>query len=398
VVRDPSQPQETLLLQGFMGASSQPDYTRVYSDLSLSSYVDVANNDIIHIEPLPKEQSPMGGAYIWVKKETDVLPATGTGTLGAKAKFLEGPIATETTSAPKPAPDLPKTIPIVACHPTIVVAACAPSAVLANCPTRIIAQCPPVRTAVACAPSVFELCVTMTGPCVAGTGLACRLPDPTIGQQTQQVPEVQQQFGAAAVVLQPPTGNCPRSSFLSCQPQSATCPTQHCPTERICPDVQVQPTVAAACNATVAASVCQCPSIPLLSCPTNAVACHQAAQPVGGVQAAAAVPALLPSTQNLTECGQPVTTALCHPSALCPTPHHMCPSVAGFQCPSVAGFQCPSVAGFQCPSVAGFHCAPSVNGFECPSVEGFRCPPSQQLICPTPNPLHCPRPTVDIRC
>ncbi len=40
VVSDPAKPQETLLLQGFLGASSQPDHTRVYSDLTLDSCVE----------------------------------------------------------------------------------------------------------------------------------------------------------------------------------------------------------------------------------------------------------------------------------------------------------------------------------------------------------------------
>ena len=55
VVNDPAKPPETLLIQGFLGASSEADHTRVYADVTLDSYVDVANADIIHMEPLPKE-------------------------------------------------------------------------------------------------------------------------------------------------------------------------------------------------------------------------------------------------------------------------------------------------------------------------------------------------------
>ena len=56
VVTDPSQPQETLSLQGFLGGSSEPDHTRVYSDMMLKSYVDIANSDIIHTEPLAERR------------------------------------------------------------------------------------------------------------------------------------------------------------------------------------------------------------------------------------------------------------------------------------------------------------------------------------------------------
>lgn len=103
VVSDPAKPQNTLLLQGFLGASSQPDYTRVYADLSLDSYVDVANADIIHIEPVPPAQSPMGGSYLWVKKDADVFPGTGTSSASAKAKFLTGAITAEAAASVQPA-------------------------------------------------------------------------------------------------------------------------------------------------------------------------------------------------------------------------------------------------------------------------------------------------------
>jgi hypothetical protein len=33
VVNDPAKPQDSLLLQGFLGASSEPEHTRVYADM-----------------------------------------------------------------------------------------------------------------------------------------------------------------------------------------------------------------------------------------------------------------------------------------------------------------------------------------------------------------------------
>ena len=72
VVPDPKNPGESLLLTGFLGASTESKQTRIYWDPSLSSYVDVDNANIIHSEPLPKEQSPLGGSYIWVKRSAEV--------------------------------------------------------------------------------------------------------------------------------------------------------------------------------------------------------------------------------------------------------------------------------------------------------------------------------------
>ena len=92
VVPDPKSPGEALLLTGFLGAAADSKQTRIYWDASLGSYVDVDAADIIHSEPLPKEQSPLGGSYIWVKRSAEVTVAAGGQT--TKGKFFEGPLMT----------------------------------------------------------------------------------------------------------------------------------------------------------------------------------------------------------------------------------------------------------------------------------------------------------------
>jgi len=91
VVPDPKNPGDALLITGFLGASSEPEHTRIYFDASLTRYVDAATSDILHTEPLPKEQSPLGGSYIWLKRDAEVLFGKA-GTDRAKAKFFEGPV------------------------------------------------------------------------------------------------------------------------------------------------------------------------------------------------------------------------------------------------------------------------------------------------------------------
>jgi hypothetical protein len=91
VVPDPTKPGETLLLTGFLGASPEPRHTRIYWDASLSSYADINSTDIIHTEPLPKGQSPLGGAYVWVKRSAEVTIGSA-GSPTAKGKFFEGPL------------------------------------------------------------------------------------------------------------------------------------------------------------------------------------------------------------------------------------------------------------------------------------------------------------------
>jgi hypothetical protein len=90
VVPDPKNPGESLLLTGFLGAATDSKQTRIYWDPSLSSYVDVDTADIIHAEPLPKEQSPLGGSYIWVKRSAEVSVSAGGQT--TKGKFFQGPV------------------------------------------------------------------------------------------------------------------------------------------------------------------------------------------------------------------------------------------------------------------------------------------------------------------
>ncbi len=91
IVGDPAKPADTIWLTGFLGSSSEDGHTRVYSDPSFESYVDVPTDAIIHTEPLPKDQSPLGGSYVWLKKDAEVLHGK-VGTERKKAKFLEGPI------------------------------------------------------------------------------------------------------------------------------------------------------------------------------------------------------------------------------------------------------------------------------------------------------------------
>jgi hypothetical protein len=98
VVPDPKNPGPSLCLQGFLGAAPDPAQTRLYWDASLSSFVDIDNADILHSEPLPKEQSPLGGSYLWVSTSAEVT-ASSAGGASAKGKFFEGPVTSTYGSA-----------------------------------------------------------------------------------------------------------------------------------------------------------------------------------------------------------------------------------------------------------------------------------------------------------
>jgi hypothetical protein len=123
-VPDPKNP-EASLVTGFVGVSSEPGKTRIYWDPSLSSYVDVDTADILHSEPVPKEQSGLGGSYIWLKRSAEVSYGSAGGQT-AKGKFFEGPLMTAygaqfgaaQGTATAAGPNLPISL-ITYCHPTL---------------------------------------------------------------------------------------------------------------------------------------------------------------------------------------------------------------------------------------------------------------------------------------
>jgi hypothetical protein len=92
VVPDPKNPEQLSLVSGFLGASPEPAHTRIYADASLGSYIDVKTADIAHTEPLAKEQSPLGGSYVWLKSQAQVNFGSA-GQASKPGKFLEGPLA-----------------------------------------------------------------------------------------------------------------------------------------------------------------------------------------------------------------------------------------------------------------------------------------------------------------
>lgn len=83
-----------LLLNGYLGGSSEDKHTRLYFDAQLSSYVEIPDDSILHTQDYPAESSPLGGSYVWIKKDA-VLTHGKAGTERAKGKFLEGPIVND---------------------------------------------------------------------------------------------------------------------------------------------------------------------------------------------------------------------------------------------------------------------------------------------------------------
>ena len=80
-------------VEGFVGDSPADGYFRLYADPSLNMHIDIPESDVIHYEKMSSEESPLGGAAIWLNKDA----VFATGDVEAKnrpqQKFLAGDLA-----------------------------------------------------------------------------------------------------------------------------------------------------------------------------------------------------------------------------------------------------------------------------------------------------------------
>jgi hypothetical protein len=95
VVDDPSNPPDAVLLSGYVGDAAEEGRSRIYTDASLSSYVEVSDEDVLHHEPGRGDAVPEGGSLVWVRSDALVTPGPsgGTGSGGATGgDFFTGPV------------------------------------------------------------------------------------------------------------------------------------------------------------------------------------------------------------------------------------------------------------------------------------------------------------------
>jgi len=92
LVPDPSLPPDVMLLSGFSGRSSRPGHWRLYLTPEVTSFIDIPEADIVHSQPLDKNQNPLGGTLVWVRRGAD-LKTTSTASRESQADFLRGTIA-----------------------------------------------------------------------------------------------------------------------------------------------------------------------------------------------------------------------------------------------------------------------------------------------------------------
>jgi hypothetical protein len=303
IVKDPKQPPDTLVLTGYLGTSSEEGHTRLYFDKSLSSYVEIPNDAILHTQDIVADQGGLGGTYVWIKRDAELIYGPA-GSQRPRGKFLEGPImqAHLQGAAVGGAGALPQT---ALCEPTPL---CGHS-VHVPCQTWI---CTPV-----CPP-------TPHAPCQSW--------------------------------ICPPTSHCPPTPHVPCQ--TWICPVTPPPQ---CP-VQTPPLTIHACTAAapcpLPSQAVACPTI--AGCPHPSIACQQA--PAGGVAPFAAAPAqAAPPTWVWCPTHAPL---LCPHTVNIGCPTHapfMCLHTVNIGCPTHAPFFCPRTLA-DCPTQPVLCPLPSLVG------------------------------------
>jgi hypothetical protein len=342
IVKDPKNPPETLMLTGFLGASSEDGHTRLYFDAGLGSYVEIPNDAILHTEPAGDEG--LSASYVWIKRDAVLIygPASSQ---RPKGTFLEGPIMQQHLGAAGPAAAAAQPMPggnprsdFVACS----MFGCPPRSDFRACPHSDFVPCqswicPPTPHA-HCPPTPPMLCMTVH--CTVPP----QCPHPTL-------PPI------CPVLSAPP--HCPHPTLPPICPllSAPPCPLPTRPP--MCPLLSAPP------NCPTAGP---CPSIACQSLACQSAACHpgagggmeaMAAMAPGAHAAASAVCATAIACQTLPQICGIVPPSLTHP---CLTQQPHCVS-AFIPCPS--GLPCPTHH-IPCGTTQHFPCHSAV--FICPTT------------------------------
>ena len=72
LVPDPQNPPKTRLVVGWLAPASEEGQQRIYLDPELSYYFDVPEEAVLLTVDIAPAHSPLGGMYIWLKKDAKI--------------------------------------------------------------------------------------------------------------------------------------------------------------------------------------------------------------------------------------------------------------------------------------------------------------------------------------
>lgn len=250
LVTDPKNPPNTLLLKGFIGASSEEGYIRLYLDSELSDYVEIPEAAVLYSQEIAKDKSPIGGSYVWIQRDASLIHGPVVADR-PKASFLEGRIMT--TQACVAGPLAPQTVTGPRCG--TIIDGCTDAG--PRCPTQVTCPAPcPTKTGATCpAPSC-----TFTGPnCPTAQGNTC--PAPSCTQIGPNCPTAQGNTCPAPTCTQSGP-SCPTRQGVTCPAPTCTQSGPICPSHVTCAGPQCQTVNDPACPfPTEAGKTCVAPCV-----------------------------------------------------------------------------------------------------------------------------------------
>src|SRR5471030_179154 len=70
LIPDPGNHQPTIQLTGWLGKGTKEGFWRLYLTPQLNEYVQFADKDVVHTQPVPEDQSSLGGTMVWLDAGT----------------------------------------------------------------------------------------------------------------------------------------------------------------------------------------------------------------------------------------------------------------------------------------------------------------------------------------
>jgi hypothetical protein len=285
IVKDPKNPPDTVMLSGYLGASSEDGHTRLYFDPSLGSYVEIPDDAILHTEPV--EGDSLGARRVWINRGAEFIYGPA-GSQRPKGTFLDGPIMQAHLGAAAPQPIPPSDF--VPCQSWI----CPPTP---NCPKSDFAPC----QSWICPPSPHCPPVSNLLGCVTIGG--CQLQSAQC-PPTPQCPPVSNPVGCVTIGGCPVQPNAGGAEAAAAPAARAMGTLFHCPSPPIICNAPAHTPILPCISQGCTAGPPLCPKTPVLPCVTQ--------QCTVMPQCVTAPPANCQHT--------PVMPCL-------PTPHFACPSI-----------------------------------------------------------------------
>lgn len=86
----PEKNEQVQFISGYIGKSDKTGNIRVYLDATLSTYIEIPEEDILYSLPRKPEEDPLGGSRLWIKKESRLSIGNDFAETRTKEEFTKG--------------------------------------------------------------------------------------------------------------------------------------------------------------------------------------------------------------------------------------------------------------------------------------------------------------------